>query len=93
MAIVVRNAMKADSTGMGVISKEKQQQNQKSGGKLAKKKAHTDQKVGMLYQWQFIRSMYLWSKVVSNLPELRKQMTNPLCKVLMYDLFIFPIPT
>ncbi|CAD7948426.1 unnamed protein product [Amoebophrya sp. A25] len=82
MAIVLRNSIQADSTGMGAITKEKQEQNQKSGGKLAKKKASTEQKVHMLYQWQFVRSMYLWSRVVASLPELRKQMANPLCKVI-----------
>lgn len=64
MAVLLRNSIRAAGAGMGNINKDMQMKNLKSGGKLAKKKAKTDHTVAVLYQWQFVRSMYLWTKVL-----------------------------
>ncbi|CAD7950650.1 unnamed protein product [Amoebophrya sp. A120] len=84
MATVVRNSTKADCSQMGQITKEKQLQNQKSNGKLAKKKANMDKKVSLLYNWCFVRSMYLFSKVVcrTGFKSLQQNLAHPLCKVI-----------
>jgi len=63
------------------VNKETELQNKKSDGKLAKKKAKKEKQRDVLYQWQFVRSCYLWTKCICKL-EFLKPLLYPLVEII-----------